>query len=72
MKTLRTDELRARDVVDYHGIPHRIVAVERQDGWSWPVAFGEAGWAMALGNGPVFVLDRTDPGSVGRGSCVRR
>ena len=56
-----------RDVVDYHGIPHRIVAVERQDGWSWPVAFGEAGRAMALGNGPVSAPDRTDPVKCGTG-----
>ncbi len=58
MTTIHADELRAGDVVEYHGAPHRVSHVERGAGWAWPVAFDDEGWAIALGHGLV-VIDRT-------------
>lgn len=57
MITIHAQELRAGDVVDYHGQRHRVTHVDRRDGWAWPVAFDDAGWAMALGD-DVIVVDR--------------
>ncbi|MET0326812.1 MAG: hypothetical protein ABW219_16455 [Ilumatobacteraceae bacterium] len=57
MTTIHTDDLRAGDVVDYHGQPHRVAHIDRRAGWAWAVAFDDAGWAMALGD-DVTVLGR--------------
>ena len=57
MTTSRTRDLRAGDVVDYHGQPHRVTHVDRGAGWAWAVAFDDTGWAMALGD-DVVVLGR--------------
>jgi hypothetical protein len=45
---IHADELRAGDVLDYHGLRHRVARVDRQAGWSWPIAVDESGWAIAL------------------------
>jgi hypothetical protein len=48
MTTRRADDVHPGDVIDYHGELHRITRVERSDGWAWPIAFDDAGWAIAL------------------------
>jgi hypothetical protein len=49
-------ELRAGDVVvDDAGCGHEVVHIDRGKGWAWPVAFDDAGWAMALGGELVAV-----------------
>ena len=55
MTTICAQELRPGDVVDYHGEPHRVAHIDRRSGWAWPVAFDDAGWAMALGHDVVVV-----------------
>ena len=55
MTTIYADELQPGDVVDYHGRPHLVTHVDRGAGWAWPVAFDDAGWAMALGHNLVAV-----------------
>jgi hypothetical protein len=56
--TIHADELQPGDIVDYHGEPHRVSHVDCHMGWSWPIAFDDAGWAMALGHDPVVVHHR--------------
>ena len=58
MTTIHADELRAGDVVEYRGAPHRVSHVERCAGWAWPVAFDDEGWAIALGH-ELVVVDHT-------------
>jgi hypothetical protein len=49
-------EMRAGDVVlDDTGRAHEVAHVDRVAGWAWPVAFDDAGWAMALGRELVAV-----------------
>jgi hypothetical protein len=56
MTTIYAEHLRAGDiVVDDHGRAHEVRHVDRGDGWAWPVAFDDAGWAMALGHQLVAV-----------------
>ena len=55
MTRIHTRDLRPGDVVDYHGHPHRVSHVNRRAGWAWPVAFDDAGWAVALGNAVVVL-----------------
>ena len=55
MITIYADDLQAGDVVDYLGQRHQVTHVDRRDGWAWPVAFDDTGWAMALGHEPVVV-----------------
>jgi hypothetical protein len=55
MTTIHADALQPGDVVDYHGHPHRVTHIDRRNGWAWPVAFDDAGWAMALGHDLVTV-----------------
>jgi hypothetical protein len=50
MITIYADDLQAGDVVDYHGQRHQVSHVVRREGWAWPVASDDAGWAMALGH----------------------
>ena len=57
-RMIHADELQSGDIVDYHGEPHRVSYVACHKGWSWPIAFDEAGWAMALGHDPVVVHHR--------------
>jgi hypothetical protein len=55
MTTIYADDLQPGDVVDYQGHPHQVAHIDRRNGWAWPVAFDDAGWAMALGHDPVAV-----------------
>ena len=55
MTTIYADDLRPGDVVDYHGRAHQITRIDRRDGWSWPIAFDDTGWGMALGHDPIAV-----------------
>jgi hypothetical protein len=48
MTTIHAHELRPGDVVEYGGRCHKITRVERRDGWAWPVAADDTGWAIAL------------------------
>jgi hypothetical protein len=48
MTTIPADEVRPGDVVVYGGHERRITRVDRRDGWAWPIAADETGWAMAL------------------------
>ena len=48
MTTIHADELRPGDVVLYAGHTHQISHVERHDGWAWPIATDDTGWAIAL------------------------
>jgi hypothetical protein len=50
MNSIYADELQPGDVVEYDGHPHRVTHVDQRNGWAWPVAFDDAGWAMALGH----------------------
>jgi hypothetical protein len=51
MTTIYANDLRPGDVVvDHHGGQHEVTHVDRGNGWAWPVAFDDAGWAMALGD----------------------
>ena len=50
MTTIFAHDLQPGDVVDYHGALHQITQVQRGDGWAWPVAYDDTGWAMALGH----------------------
>ena len=59
MTTIFADDLQPGDVVDYHGELHRISHIECCEGWAWPVAYDDAGWAMAIGHDPVDVRRRT-------------
>ena len=55
MTTIYADGLQPGDIVDDHGQPHRVTHVDRRSGWAWPIAFDDAGWAMALGHFLVVV-----------------
>ena len=55
MTMIHADELRPGDIVDYLGECHLVSRINRPLGGSWPVACDDAGWAMALGHGPVAV-----------------
>jgi hypothetical protein len=48
MTTIHADELQPGDVVAYDGRHHQITRVDRRDGWAWPVAADDTGWAIAL------------------------
>ena len=55
MTTIYADELQPGDVVDYHGHPQQVTRFDRRHGSPWPIAFDDAGWAMALGHDLVEV-----------------
>jgi hypothetical protein len=57
MTTILAHDLEPGDVVDYHGELHQITHVHLRDGWAWPVAYDDTGWAMALGH-DLVVVDR--------------
>ena len=48
MTTVHADELQPGDVVVYGGQHRQIARVDRRDGWAWPVAADDTGWAIAL------------------------
>jgi hypothetical protein len=48
MTTIHADELQPGDVVAYDGRYRRITRVDRRDGWAWPLAADDTGWAIAL------------------------
>ncbi len=55
MIKIHADELQPGDVIADHGARHRVTHVERHDGWAWPVASDESGWAIALGHDTVEI-----------------
>jgi hypothetical protein len=55
---IRSFDLQEGDIVDYHGHLHRVTHVDCQNGWAWPIAFDDAGWAIALGPDVVVVVQR--------------
>jgi len=60
MTTIHADELQVGDVVEHLGARHLVRHVDRRAGWAWPVAFDDAGWAMALGHDLVVEVARPD------------
>jgi hypothetical protein len=48
MTTIHADELQPGDALVWDGHNHRIIHVDRRDGWAWPIAGDETGWAIAL------------------------
>jgi hypothetical protein len=48
MTTIAADKLQPGDVVIYGGHRRRITRVDRRDGWAWPIAADDTGWAIAL------------------------
>jgi hypothetical protein len=58
MTIIRADELKAGDIVAYDGRNRRIARIDRLDGWAWPVATDDTGWAIALGCQLVAVHQR--------------
>jgi hypothetical protein len=48
MLTIHADELQPGDVLVYDGYERRIIRVDRRDGWAWPIATDDSGWAVAL------------------------
>jgi hypothetical protein len=63
MTAMRGDEVHPGDAIDYHGELHHITCVERRDGWAWPIAYDDAGWAMALGRNVVVLHGQPDTSS---------
>jgi YD repeat-containing protein len=59
--TMRADEVHPGDAIDYYGELHRITRVEHRDGWAWPIACDDAGWAIALGLNLVVPHGNTGP-----------
>ena len=62
MTTIHADELEPGDVVVYGGHHRRITHVDRRDGWAWPIAGDDSGWAIALGRHLVAVHRRRRDG----------
>ena len=48
MHTIHADELQPGDVIVYDRHIHQITHVDREDGWAWPIASDDTGWAIAL------------------------
>ncbi len=48
MMAIHADELQPGDVIGYRGEAHRVIRVDRRDGWAWPIATDGTGWAIAL------------------------
>ena len=61
MTAIPSQDLEAGDIVHYGGQPHRVSHVEYHSGWAWPIAFDDAGWAIALGHALVVVQRATAP-----------
>jgi hypothetical protein len=56
MTTIHADELQPGDVIVYGGHVRQITRVSRENGWSWPIAADDTGWAIALGHRLIDVL----------------
>jgi hypothetical protein len=56
--TIHADELQPGDVFVYDGRNHQITRIDRRDGWAWPIAGDDTGWAIALGH-QLIDVDRT-------------
>lgn len=56
---IRSLDLQAGDIVEYRGALHRVAHVDWHHGWAWPIAFDDAGWAIAVG--PGLVVQRAAP-----------
>jgi hypothetical protein len=70
MTTIHADDLQPGDVVRHAGVVHRVDHVDCRLGWAFPVAFGDDGWAIALGH---ELLDVERPeGTVPADAPVRR
>jgi len=52
---IEADQVRAGDIVEYHGERHLVTEVRRPCGAAWPMACDGAGWAIALGAQPLVV-----------------
>jgi hypothetical protein len=48
MTTIHADHLQPGDVLEWGGRNRTITAVDRRDGWAWPIAVDGTGWAIAL------------------------
>ena len=48
MVTIHAVEIEPGDVLAYDGNERRITRVDRRDGWAWPIATDDSGWAVAL------------------------
>jgi hypothetical protein len=48
MLAIHADELQPGDIVVYGGRSRRITHVHQGDGWAWPIAADNTGWAIAL------------------------
>ena len=48
--TIHADELLPGDVFMDDGHNHQITRIDRHDGWAWPIAGDDTGWAIALGH----------------------
>ena len=48
VQTIHADELQPGDVIVYDRHIHHITRVKREDGWAWPIASDDTGWAIAL------------------------
>jgi hypothetical protein len=59
MTTIHADELQPGDVVVYDGHNHKITRVDRRDGWAWPIAADDTGWAIALDHHLIDVHRKT-------------
>ena len=56
MTRIHADQLQpGDDIVDESGMRHRVTHIECRTGWSFPIAFSDDGWAIALGQRPLLV-----------------
>jgi hypothetical protein len=53
--TVHADELQPGDIVVYDGHAHQIARVDRREGWAWPIAADDTGWAIALAHEPICI-----------------
>lgn len=56
MTSIPAHQLQPGDaVVDPDGDHHHVTHIDHRPGWSFPVAFDDRGWALALGCRPILV-----------------
>jgi hypothetical protein len=60
MTSIHVDEVCAGDVVEYHGELHHVTRVERDNGWAWPIACDDSGWAVAIGHELIVVSHESE------------
>ena len=63
MTPTRIVDVQPGDDIDYRGELHHITRVEHRDGWAWPIACDDAGWAIALSHDLVVPDGHTDSAS---------